>query len=268
VGPEAADGPAHLGRQGLAELIAAALAEPAERRLREGGPARVLGAVRGALHVGLEGFVVSVTARPVPLLPNAVGLAAPSLDLAGLAEGMPVRIHVGAIAVGPLRILWRDSPVWDPAVPVPASPPPPSALPGPEGLEVAASDAGARGIALLRTALAERDPAAAREAAAALIGRGPGLTPEGDDLLAGAALGSRALGRAGVAAALCPPVPEARTTAVSATLLRLAAAGAAPEPVVRLLEGADRASAVADLLRLGRSTGRAVAAGLRLALEA
>jgi hypothetical protein len=227
----------------------------------------VLGAVRGALHLGFEGFVVSVTARPVPLLPNAVGLAAPSLDLAGLAEGMPVRIAGGTIAVGPLRIAWADAPAWDPAVPVPASPPPSSALPGPDGLEVAAGDAGARAIALLRTALAARDPAAAGEAAGALIGRGPGLTPEGDDLLAGAALGSRALGRAGIAAALCPPIPEARTTAVSATLLRLAVAGAAPEPVVRLLGGADPAGAVPDLLRLGRSTGRAIAAGLRLALE-
>ncbi|MDX6555961.1 MAG: hypothetical protein QOD86_2156 [Miltoncostaeaceae bacterium] len=268
MGPEASDGPAHLGRQGLAQLIASALARPAERRLREGGPARLLGAVRGALHLGLEGFVVSVTARPVPLMANAVGLAAPSLDLAGLAEGMPVRIAGGAIAVGTLRIAWADAPVWDPAVPVVDAALDPSALPGPEGLELAATDVGARGIALLRTALAERDPGAAGEAAEALIGRGPGLTPEGDDLLAGAAIGARALGRVAVAEALCPADAEARTSAVSATLLRLAAAGAAPEPVVRLLGGADPVGAVAELLGLGRSTGRAIAAGLGLAMGA
>jgi hypothetical protein len=129
-------------------------------------------------------------------------------------------------------------------------------------------DAGARGLALLRIALEDGDAGAAGEAAAALIGRGPGLTPEGDDLLAGAAIGARALGRAGLAEALCPPDPEARTTAVSATLLRLAAAGAAPEPVLRLLGGADPAATVAELLGLGRSTGRAIAAGLGLALGA
>ena len=115
MGAEAPDGQPHLRRARLAHLIAAALARPAERRLREGGPARLRGAVRGALHVGLEGFVLSVTARGVPLMANSVGLAAARIEADGLREGMEVRIAGGAIAVGELTIAW-DAPVWDPAV--------------------------------------------------------------------------------------------------------------------------------------------------------
>ena len=93
-------------------------------------------------------------------------------------------------------------------------------------------------------------------------------------MLAGAALGVRALGPAAgldaaavdaLAGALCPADVGARTTALSATLLRLAAAGAAPEPVHRLLAPGDRATALADLRRLGASTGAAIASGIALA---
>ena len=68
-------------------------------------------------------------------------------------------------------------------------------------------------------------------------------------------------------AALVPPGVRRRTGALSATLLGLAAAGAAPEPVHRLIAGpeAGREAALADLSRLGASTGRAIAAGVALA---
>ncbi len=114
-------------------------------------------------------------------------------------------------------------------------------------------------------------------AAARLLGRGPGLTPEGDDVLAGAAAGIRALGPSAGAeprrvdalvAALVPRGAAARTGALSATLLGLAADGAAPEPVHRLLAtrgAAEREAALADLARLGALTGRAIASGLALA---
>ena len=102
--------------------------------------------------------------------------------------------------------------------------------------------------------------AAARRAA--LIGLGPGLTPEGDDVVAAwppwlpsgpwpAAEKDawlRGAARSGSAA---------RTTALSATLLELAAAGMGPEPLQALLGG--RREALARLLRIGHSTGRAYA---------
>lgn len=110
-------------------------------------------------------------------------------------------------------------------------------------------------------------------AAERLVGRGPGLTPEGDDLLSGAAIGLHALGQAAgvdggrIAASLCPADVRARTGALSATLLELAASGAAPEPVHRLIADGDRAGALDDLRGLGSSTGTAIAAGITWAAE-
>jgi hypothetical protein len=51
-------------------------------------------------------------------------------------------------------------------------------------------------------------------------------------------------------------------------LLRLAVGGAAPEPMLRVIAGDDPGGALADLLGLGSSTGRALAAGLGLAVRA
>ncbi len=183
--------------------------------------------------------MVSITARGVPLMANAVGLAASRIDADGLREGMEVRIAGGAIAVGQLTDRLGRPGLG-----------PGRAVRSPRrrtsrrcrtrrASRSRATAAGARGLALLRAALAERDPAGAGEAAGALLGRGPGLTPEGDDLLAGAAIGSTRWGRRSLAGALCPPDVEARTTALSATLLRLAAGGAAPEPMLRVIAGDD-----------------------------
>lgn len=94
----------------------------------------------------------------------------------------------------------------------------------------------------------------------ALIGRGPGLTPFGDDVLVGffaaAALAGRAPTSAAAAAAL-------RTTALSGTLLRLAAEGELPEAAHRLLEDGDPEA----LLRFGRTSGHGIALGLAMGTD-
>ena len=94
---------------------------------------------------------------------------------------------------------------------------------------------------------------------AALLGRGAGLTPEGDDLLAGACAVAAAAGRA-------PALPSdlrERTTALSATLLELAVAGAAPRPLHAVLDLANDGwrGPLRELERLGSSSGRAIALG-------
>lgn len=208
------------------------------RRLAAPRALRVLGRGRGAVHLDLDGFVVTLTGPGVPRMPNGVAI--------GRVDDAP-------------RVTWDAAapPLWDPVVAPVAG--------GPER------------VAALARWLAPRTgppdmPLAG--AAARLLGRGPGLTPEGDDVLAGAAVGVRALGRAagldpaaieGLTAALCPPDAAARTGALSATLLRLAAAGAAPEPAHRLLGPGDREAALVDLRRLGASTGAAIASGIALA---
>jgi hypothetical protein len=103
------------------------------------------------------------------------------------------------------------------------------------------------------------DPARAAAAGVALVGRGPGLTPEGDDLVAGAAAVLAARGCYAFAAALVGTDLRRRTTRLSATLLELAAAGLGPEPLQALLAG--EPAALERLVRLGHSTGRAYALG-------
>ncbi len=130
----------------------------------------------------------------------------------------------------------------------------------------------------LAVALSAGSPPAILAAAESLIGSGPGLTPEGDDYLAGALSAIRILGDAlgvprataaldSVAGAL-DQLACARTTTFSASLIRHAVAGrvAAPAGVLlRALAGrGDVAISHRDLLRVGHTSGPALAAGMML----
>jgi hypothetical protein len=107
------------------------------------------------------------------------------------------------------------------------------------------------------------------------LGRGPGLTPAGDDLLAGLLLGlagSPEL-RDPLAAAVLRHAP-ARTTWLSAELLRHAAAGygvPAAVAVTDAMNGHGPADALTralpPLLAVGHTSGAALARGLLLAAE-
>ncbi|HEX3213153.1 MAG TPA: hypothetical protein VH016_11340, partial [Actinomycetota bacterium] len=105
-----------------------------------GGKAVVLGAGATAAWVDLDGFVVAVTTREVPLLPNAIALSAGSgaLSHPGLGPGTTARLTPGRMTLGPLQITWNPSapPAWDPTVPVPTG--------------VAPEALAARGTAILR----------------------------------------------------------------------------------------------------------------------
>ena len=176
---------------------------------------------------------------------------------------------------------WTGPPViWDPVV-APIEPGPALAARGaailralgaaePAGVGAALSDAVTRpplgAVAALFAALGGGDGAARRRAALALLGRGPGLTPEADDLLAGAAVTAAA---AGDPLALAADA-RALTTPLSATLLELAAAGAGPRAVHVLLDldREDWRGALRDLEALGASSGRAIALGVGAAAAA
>ena len=191
---------------------------------------RIAGAGRDAAYGEDDGFVVVLTVAR-PLLPNGAQVRA----LPRVGDALVV----------------RAGEVWDPR------------------LRLGAVELAPDGPDDLARAVAERDPALAAAAGARRIGRGGGLTPEGDDLIAGVAA---------VVAAGPWPQPERdewlrarvgtdlrrRTTALSATLLELATAGMGPEPLQALVAG-DR-GALARLDAIGHSTGRAIAAGAALAL--
>ena len=107
-----------------------------------------------------------------------------------------------------------------------------------------------------------------------LVGRGPGLTPAGDDALAGYVYTAVALGRADAAeAAAAARQAAAETGEPSASLLRLAADGEVFAPVGAMLGALvgtnpdALAPALRNLTALGRTTGRAILTGMVRALE-
>ena len=195
---------------------------------------RVAGAGRSAAYGEDEGFVVVFT-RERPVLPNGVQVAS-----------LP--------AVGTELVIRADE-VWDPTLRL-AGPVPDPEIAGPEPDLVRAVES--------------RDPSLAAQVGARLIGRGGGLTPEGDDLVAGVvaviAVGTwpGALRQAWVDALIGGDLRR-RTTALSATLLELAASGMGPEPLQAWLAG--DAAALARLEAIGHSTGRAIARGAAIALS-
>lgn len=92
----------------------------------------------------------------------------------------------------------------------------------------------------------------------ALAGLGPGLTPSGDDELAGCVAGLVLLHGLRKRATRIAEEAAARTNSLSATLLRHAALGEVPEPVHILLATGD----VRPLLSFGHSSGQAWLRGL------
>ena len=115
-----------------------------------------------------------------------------------------------------------------------------------------------------------------------LVGRGLGLTPGGDDVIAGALCGLRAAGATGlvgaVAAAALTDVTD-RTTLLSADLIRLAGDGDACVEVLRVLRAVHLAldrlergdcalgGALDRLLAVGHTSGADLATGLAVGLR-
>jgi hypothetical protein len=100
-----------------------------------------------------------------------------------------------------------------------------------------------------------------------LLGRGPGLTPSGDDVLAGYLVGAAAYDvPAEDVRRLVESQADRRTTTLSAALLRHAAAGETIPQVSALLDALagsrplDRA--LADLHAVGHTSGAALASGV------
>jgi hypothetical protein len=204
-----------------------AIAAPVMARLSPGWEASPVG------QLDLGGFVALVTPPGTPWLPNA-------------------------IALGP-----GPTVVWDPVLPA-LEPGPALASRGRAVLAALRPGAGDGALAPPPAAVAALRAGDIGAAVAGLLGRGAGLTPEGDDLLAGA---FAVLAAAGMAPELPADLRE-RTTALSATLLELAAAGAAARPLHFVLDlGCERwRGALRELESLGSSSGRAIALGAAWAL--
>jgi len=115
------------------------------------------------------------------------------------------------------------------------------------------------------------EPGEAEVTATRLVGRGGGLTPAGDDVLAGFLVAAHAYGLP------APAIRDlamsgARTTRLSAALLRYAARGeSVPELrtfLTALGGGVDLVPATDELLRIGHSSGTSLAIGALVAARA
>ncbi|MCP2338360.1 DUF2877 domain-containing protein [Actinomadura rupiterrae] len=284
-------------RQGPAPAGAAALPL---RRLLDAPlrPARVIAVFPAAVYIEVRGVpeprVLAIVAEGAVRLPNAVVLVVPARDrpFARVREGAEAWIGEGCVETCGLRVKARRW--WDPT-PVLAALSPASLAHGIRGLEVALRDAGPaavgglaghRGPTQLAEACADGDLAGAVEAAERIVGLGPGLTPSGDDVLAGLLVAARLLGRAvrggGPAVWLADWLGAAvtedadtRTTALAATLLHCAAKGQAGGEVAAVLRGIaghePPGPAVRRLLTVGHTSGADLAwgvlAGCRAALS-
>ncbi|MER7501650.1 DUF2877 domain-containing protein [Nonomuraea pusilla] len=278
-------------------------ASTAVRPLLEGPrrPARVLAAFPSAVYLEvrteLEPSVLAVVTGEAARLPNAALLSSPLPDL---AVGEEASAGDGTVRIG--RLTLRVRRWWDPAPPlgpvdpallVEAAPlldplehgvPCGDAAPGlahsPASGQGRPGLAGNEAVGLLAASCASGWLLGAVTAAERLVGLGPGLTPSGDDVLAGLLVTLRQLGAAagvepavrlaGWLAAAVTFDARTRTTPLSATLLHCAARGEAGPEVIGVLRGvAGRQPlepALRRLRRLGHTSGADLAQGMAIGL--
>lgn len=249
-------------------------------------PAECLGVTRGALYLKTAGEpgALAVLTHDAVRLPCGLLLTTTSAELPLTSLAHPsARFVVGNGAVswtGPAgSVVVRAVREWAPARP-PRGEVAASALAGVRsglsGVDAGGVDPGGHGRLLADLAAA----ACGHEAngvAARLLGSGPGLTPSGDDVIAGFLAGAAAFGIDAVAlrnaiAILAP----ARTTALSAALLWHAARGECIDELAAVAgvltsqrgQGPELAGrAVSRLLSVGHTSGAALALGLVIAAE-
>jgi hypothetical protein len=237
-------------------------------------PGVLLGMSSNAAWLQARGHVLVLASGDAIRLPNGVALTKPAERVRSSA-GERCLVGDGGLEVGNLRVSivrW-----WDPR----------PALESVSGRTLISrcKEARQRFACVddggLSEALQSNDAAAVRHAMCGLLGKGEGLTPEGDDILVGLLAGWRLLGPAlgipgagGMQAAIAPIVlTEApfRTTALSAALLRHAVAGEVAEPVaifIQALTGRGEMEAAArGLETMGNTSGVATARGVLLAAE-
>ncbi|GAA5079874.1 hypothetical protein HNP84_000777 [Thermocatellispora tengchongensis] len=250
-------------------------------------PARVLAAFPAGLYLEvrteLEPHVIAVLTGEATRLPNAVVLAG---ELPRVTVGDEAVVGDGAIEVG--RISLRARRWWNPAPPLGSADPARLAQAAPAMAQICRASSRRPGLEhngaaeMLADGCVTGSLVGMITAAEHLVGLGPGLTPSGDDVLAGLMVALRHLGHASGApravwladwlAAAVTFDARTRTTPISATLLHCAARGEASLEVLAVLRGiAGRQAlepALARLLTLGHTSGADLACGLRIGLDA
>jgi hypothetical protein len=214
-----------------------------------------------AVYVSIDGDCLGVLARDAVAVP--IGLRT-TLDRLPEVRG-PVEVGDGAVSFAEYAVAVTR--IVDPTVPRIAEL---SGVYRARTRHAPDNFAGSLGLpAVALRALAEAEASAVLD----LLGRGDGLTPSGDDVLAGWLVARYATGREATAvAAAVSAYAGSRTTPMSAALLHRALAGESIPHVRDLLIALGRGigvDAARDrLLTVGHTSGTAMALGIGLALEA
>ena len=270
--------PVRQQQAGLRAAIASlpAAASRGVRHILDGPcqPGVLLGTSSRAAWIQARGHVLVLGGGDAVRLPNGVTVTKPA-HAVGSSAGERCMVGDGRLEVGNLRasvVRW-----WDPR--------PALVSVSAQSVTRLCEDARKRFVCVddggLGKALMSNDPGAVRHAMCGLLGKGEGLTPEGDDVLVGVLAGLRLLGPAlgvpgadGMQAAMAPIVlTEApfRTTALSAALLRHAVAGEVADPVAAFLQAltgrGDMAEVTDGLRTMGNTSGIAMACGVLLAAD-
>lgn len=208
------------------------------------GPRRVLHASSTAVYLDLDGWCVGLVSADATRVPCALWSTLPDLGvLRPTASVSAGELVVGGRALRITRLVDpRATRVGQHADPGPA----------PELVVASGLDLPADG----RLTAAHLDR---------LLGRGPGLTPLGDDVLAGWLATRAALGRPDAVLAAAVRRRLGVTTLLSATLLECALHGEALPQLAGWLAAPDDTTTAA-LLAVGATSGAGLLAGARLAL--
>lgn len=272
--------------------------------LDSGRHGRLIATFSRSCYVDLEGGIVAVVGPDLlngPL--NLVLAHSPEVPMTGLPVGAAVSVRDRRLDIaGRWEIDTAPAHRWDPRLP------PLTDAPrvrrglasiqamldaGAPAESLARSEArpprAANGMARLAGGLRDGDVGAVGDGAGALAGLGPGLTPSGDDVLAGTLIAAAVLGvpQAGPIRERILTSIRGRTTRISAAYLEAAADGDAGEAWHRLLaslgrrsetvdfaparrgdETADLVAAVERVLAFGETSGADMLAGFLLAFTA
>ena len=211
------------------------------------GPRRVLHASASAIYVDLDGWCLGLVSASATRVPCALWSALPDLTRLGRSS---FRVEAGSLHVG--RDTVRITRLADVAVPA-------VGREGKRRSERATCLTSSAGLSL---------PADGRLTPAhldRLLGRGPGLTPLGDDMLAGWFAARIAAGRPDHVLEAAVRRRLAVTTLLSATLLDCALHGEVlPQLAAWLAEPTDTTTEA--LLAVGASSGAGLLVGAGLAL--
>lgn len=225
--------------------------------LRRPASGRVVSVHRRAAYLRLDGTLIALAAPGVEPGPLHVRCdALPALRPGEAVTGDGARLWGGEWVVRGPGTVWRGAR------------PDPAALAGRHHDVPRVSDPALAGAARRFADAAGFD--GLEELAAAVGGRGPGLTPAGDDLLAGLLVVARIAGGASAEDRLVALAAGVPTTEVAAAFLAWAARGRSIAPVhdrlVALAAGdaAAAARALDRLLAVGADSGTHLAAGLGL----